>query len=436
MSVTLAAIEAREQVWDSIRGGAQSVLVDSPPGAGKSTLVREIGRRSSQKRQTPIVVQTNEQADDMVRGFDQDRANGGTPIRVGRLRSSTYVVPADIHGQPGVTVSNSIGDLHDCDVVVAPAAKWAYVSDSSWPFAIIDEAYQMRSDALLPIGAMAERLLLVGDPGQLAPFTTADDTQFRGRPLSPTETAAATILTTHPDTMRIALPVSWRLPTSAASVVSDAFYQQPFTAGTAADARRLDLGVSPIRRTRASAAVETATDVGWAYIELDELVMPKDDPEAVEALVEVVGELLARGATVNDERGSRPLTPRDVAVGVTHRSQRDHVVVALRGAGLPVEEITVDTANSLQGREFEVVVVWHPLSGRRDATQFHLDAGRLCVLLSRHRQACIVVSRAGIRDQLNAHPSTDPVWLGEVGPVVDGWGAHLTMLDHLDGVRV
>jgi hypothetical protein len=52
------------------------------------------------------------------------------------------------------------------------------------------------------------------------------------------------------------------------------------------------------------------------------------------------------------------------------------------------------------------------------------------VLLSRHRHASIVVSRGGIRDQLAGHAPTEPVWLGEKPPV-DGWHAHLTVLDHL-----
>jgi hypothetical protein len=30
-----------------------------------------------------------------------------------------------------------------------------------------------------------------------------------------------------------------------------------------------------------------------------------------------------------------------------------------------------------------------------DASAFHLDSGRLCVLASRHRQACVFVGRAG-----------------------------------------
>ena len=74
--------------------------------------------------------------------------------------------------------------------------------------------------------------------------------------------------------------------------------------------------------------------------------------------------------------------------------------------------IRIDTANRLQGAEFDVTIVLRPLSGRRDATAFHLEADRLCVLASRHRHACIVVARTRIADLLDAHPSDEPIHLG------------------------
>jgi hypothetical protein len=100
------------------------------------------------------------------------------------------------------------------------------------------------------------------------------------------------------------------------------------------------------------------------------------------------------------------------------------------------EEITVDTANRLQGREYDVTIVLHPLSGRRDATAFHLESGRLCVLTSRHRHACIVVARAGIPELLDAHPSAEPVQLGVPVKFPDGWEANQAVLAHLAKHRV
>ena len=96
-----------------------------------------------------------------------------------------YVPPADLGAQQGLTFSKSIADLDDSHVIVATAAKWATVGfDRTWPFAIVDEAYQMRSDSLLPIGVMMESLLFVGDPVNWPPSppqTTPDSAVGRSR---------------------------------------------------------------------------------------------------------------------------------------------------------------------------------------------------------------------------------------------------------------
>ncbi len=126
--------------------------------------------------------------------------------------------------------------------------------------------------------------------------------------------------------------------------------------------------------------------------------------------------------------GGAPVTADRIAVGAAHRDQVAAIRARLGEAGA---DITVDTANRLQGREYDVTIVLHPLSGRRDATAFHLESGRLCVLTSRHRHACLVVARAGIGDLLDAHPSTEAPQLDVPVRFPDGWEANQAILAHL-----
>jgi hypothetical protein len=100
--------------------------------------------------------------------------------------------------------------------------------------------------------------------------------------------------------------------------------------------------------------------------------------------------------------------------------------------------VVVETANKLQGLEFEVVVVWHPLAGLPEPDAFHLDPGRLCVLLTRHRHACLVVGRAGDQELLEDQPPPPtPAYLGcDPDPVLDGWEVHRQVFAALEPFRV
>jgi hypothetical protein len=57
----------------------------------------------------------------------------------------------------------------------------------------------------------------------------------------------------------------------------------------------------------------------------------------------------------------------------------------------------------------------------------------LCVLLTRHRQACIVVGRDSDRHLLDGIPPATPAFLGwDPDPVLDGWGVHEAVFELLD----
>jgi hypothetical protein len=406
----------------------RGVVVDSPPGAGKSTLVvRAAAHIAATGEPLMIVAQTNEQVDDLVTRICERHPR----LTVGRLSAGGYVPQRRLLELPGVTVGTRVQDLGDPDIVIATADKWAWISGRTWPWAIVDEAYQMRSDKLLRIAGLFDRALFVGDPGQLDPFSIVDGDRWSGLSWDPLQSAVSVLLRHNPDLPVHRLPVSWRLPASAAPMVSRAFY--PFTgfrAGTAPHERRLELATGGMGTVH-DRALEEAARSGWALLELPSRHTVRTDGEAVQAVASLAARLLQRGAVANSEQGERPVTAERIAVGAAHRDQ----VAAIRNAGLP-PEITVDTANRLQGREYDVTIVLHPLSGRRDATAFHLESGRLCVLASRHRHACVVVARAGIADLLDAHPSAEPVQLGVPVKFPDGWEANQAVLEHLAAHRV
>jgi hypothetical protein len=483
---------------DLLSGAHRGVIVDSPPGAGKSTLVVELAKRLADTGDPVMVVaQTNEQVDDLVdrlatahgaigdpeggsghggpgssvRGSSEHGSSehGSRGLTIGRLSASGYTPTERVvrHlGGPGsvdgsVIVAGKVGDLGKPAVTVATAAKWARIGDATWPeggwrWAILDEAYQMRSDGLLAIAPRfaGGTALFVGDPGQLDPFAAIDGDRWAGSAWDPTDSAVAVVRAHNPDLPVHRLPYSWRLPATAAPLICAAFYPfTPFESGGTATDRSMwlpDAAGSGAGAVSASPdpidqAIALAAETGWALYELPARHTVRTDAEALEACAHLAARLVRGGATVFDPAyaGGRPVTADRVAIGAAHRDQVAGIRAALDrlgeldGHGAPdVSAVTVDTANRLQGREYDVCIVLHPLSGRRDATAFHLETGRLCVLLSRHRHACIVVARAGIPELLDAHPHTEPVHLGVPIKFPDGWEAHQAVLAHLAGHRV
>jgi hypothetical protein len=416
-------------VLAELRGGRHpGVVVDSPPGAGKSTLVvRAAIEIAGSDQALMVVAQTNEQVNDLVVRL----AEQAPDLAVGRLSAQDYEPSTRITEIPNVTIGAKVTDLPGCRVIIGTAAKWATVTERVWPWAIVDEAYQMRSDMLLRIANRFERALFVGDPGQLDPFSTVESDRWIGLTWDPMQSAVAVLLRHNPDLPVFRLPVSWRLPTSAVPLVSEAFY--PFTgfdAGTGPEDRRLVLSSPTGAASPLDATVELAATTGWALHELPSRHALRTDAEAVQACADLAHRLLQRGAVAFSERGTGEarVTPDRIAIGAAHRDQAAAIRALL---GPAAAGITVDTANRLQGREYDVTIVLHPLSGRRDATAFHLEAGRLCVLTSRHRHACIVVARAGIPDLLDAHPSTEPVHLNAPVKFPDGWEANHAVMAHL-----
>lgn len=290
---------------DTLHGTARGTVVDSPPGAGKSTLVvRAALELAEAGRPLMVIAQTNAQVDDLVLRL----AEKNPELPVGRLHSSDPD-PYDkaLDDLVNVRKSTKAGDLAPLPVVISTAAKWAHVKDiDPWQHAIVDEAYQMRSDALLAVAGLFERALFVGDPGQLDPFAIVGAEQWAGLSYDPSASAVTTLLAHNPELPQHRLPVSWRLPASAAPLVSGAFYPYtPFRSGTDHGDRSLGFTVAS-DGSGPDRVIDEAAESGWGLLELPAAHTPRTDPEAVRALAQVVRRLLDRGGVTLSERGPDP----------------------------------------------------------------------------------------------------------------------------------
>jgi hypothetical protein len=444
-----AAVDAANAVQEEIRrdllervGREAAVVAAAPAGAGKSQFVVDtIGRLRNEGLRVAVVAPTNEQVHSLV-----ERITVLCPgLPVAFVHAKDRDLPISIAAMPGVTQPRARDARDQRDPLVAATVDKladAHLRDRLGGFdvLVIDEAYQADAARYYTAAAVASTHLLVGDSGQLDPFSTLNDPTFwRGGGEDPLQTAVGVLLRNHPTTVVHKLPISRRLDQRAVPVARSFYPGHHFDAAVLDGVRVLRLD-RPGPGNRGFASVDTALDEaashGWAHVTLPGAPVLVADPATAALILSLVTRLLARNARAlcENRSGFEPLGPTDIAVGVSHNDQKDLLRALLDDAGLG--RVVVDTANRLQGLTFEVVVAWHPLAGAGITDAFHLDPGRLCVLLTRHRQACIVVGRDSDRELLEGVPPATPGYLGwDPDPVLDGWDAHESVFQLLEPHR-
>lgn len=378
----------REAVLAHLAGSAAAAVVKAPPGSGKTLLLGElVARMIKAGQRVAVATQTNAQADDLCRRL---AAAGQRPFR--------FVASGG--GAPGlpeaVTVISERAELpRRKSVVVATAKKWGAIQiDQAFDVLLIDEAWQMPWATFLPLGRVAGRFALIGDPGQIPPTVTVDTSRWETSPFPPHRPTPEVVLSQAGGRVLCAeLPASRRLPHDTVDLIQP-FYDFGFGAWARPEDRSLSFG----KRVRGpmDAALERLTtgSVVVATLPTPEFV-PEVDDELVNATVALVRQLLARDPHVRiadqPDGPERQLLAQHIGVSSTHRSTNEALSRRLQASGL--ENVRVDTPERWQGLQCDVMFVVHPLSGVLSPTAFDLETGRLCVMASRHRVGVVLVSR-------------------------------------------
>lgn len=440
MSVLDTAVTTQEladaavrQVLETQWAGLPAVRLDSPPGAGKTGIVERLAVQSLAllHERCMIATQTNEQAFDLSRRL----AYGFPRHSFFLLRRKNLTLPLDLEQAGNLSVVERFDQVPagPC-VVIANASKWSWIQHHQQTFdlQIVDEAFQLPDFRFHQIAGLARRFVLVGDPGQISPVIGCEIERWRCDPAGPHIPCPVSLTNRRDGVLRLSLPVSRRLVQDTVDFVQPAFYPNLNFAALTPNGERTLAVARPISgRKRVDRALDAA-EVGasLSFLELPARITGELDEELAAALVEMAERIIERSARIRESGTSRPVTAAMIGVVCAHVSQVNAVRERLPDY---LSEVLVETADRFQGLEREITFIHHPLSGRADASEFHLDAGRLCVMLSRHRTACWILGRSGIRAQLLRYsPSGDRLLGIDEDPEYEGWRAHMQLMSSLE----
>jgi hypothetical protein len=375
-----------------------------------------------------ITTQTNEQAFDIVRRLGRSRPG----MLFHMMARQTLPIPGNVAGLANLAMIHDIGGIPQgpC-VVIGNGAKWSWLDTNASVFdlQIVDEAYQLPDYRYQLIAGLASRQVLIGDPGQIDPVIRSELERWRCDPAGPHVAAPRALVERHPRVTQLSLPVSRRLVQDTIDFVQPAFYpNMPFVAMN--ERRSLTFATPGV------APMDTPLDAvrdgqSLVMVELPAMLAGDVDPDLADELIWTIHRVLMRGAAILDDKGQPVrVTPDMIGVACAKVAQVNTIRERL---GSALNGVFVETAHRFQGLERPLMFVQHPLSGRADAGNFHLDAGLLCVLLSRHRVGCWIFGRQGIGRQLRKYaPRGDRILGINDDPEFRGWQASMNLMRHLE----
>jgi hypothetical protein len=319
-------------------------------------------------------------------------------------------------------------------VVVSTSAKcsWTDPKATAFDVLIVDEAFQLPDYRFHVIASLGKRIILIGDPGQIDPVVQSDTSRWKGCADGPHVPCPDALKARHPELSVVRLPVSRRLCADTVDFVQPAFYpQHPFVGLAARGSRKLLVDHTVLPNDHLGRMLALASE-GKSLLQME---LPKQhqqdvDLELVEQMIACLELLFEAKAELEKDGVRRPLIPSDIGIACAHVVQVSALQERLPGQ---LHDIYIETCDRFQGLERELMLVYHPLSGRMDVDTFHMDTGRMCVALSRHRTACFLFARQGIQELLQSSLASDERVIGvDTDPYCAGWRTQMTLLQRLD----
>jgi predicted RecB family nuclease len=255
--------------------------------------------------------------------------------------------------------------------------QWLFASQDlvgKYDYLFIDEAGQLSLADALACAPSAKNLVLLGDPLQLAHVSQGT------HPLGTGHSVLTHLLgadPTVPPDRGIFLDVSYRMPPSICTFISETVYESRLSSG----------GTSLHNRI----AVEGFPTHGLRYMPVEHTNNVRESIEEAEIIAREITVLL-QGEVILGNHPARKIRERDILVVTPYNAQRKLVLQAL--AERRIENVAIGTVDKFQGLEAPIVFYSMATSSGADIPrniEFLFELNRLNVAISRAQCLAVLV---------------------------------------------
>lgn len=352
--------------------GREVTVVCSPPGAGKSTLVSHVAAHLWDVTDMTIGVATVSHAacNELLGKIASHTGPGTVRKATGKNRKGSMPLPRYVE-------ELNPRERDERRIIGRVAKSWRYTS-TDLDLMVIDEAWQLTYAELVATAKQAAQVLLIGDPGQTSPIVLGSAGEWPGwdSPAGP----GPEVMARRDDAVTLTMPSTFRLGQPTVDVIAP-LYDFEFKSDRPDRSVLGDRGV-PLPEVSSRLVPATA-----------------DVLETAQVLAELADGY--EGRRLTGVPGQDRIGYADIAVVVARNATVAAVTAALAARGVPVNidgGVTVNTANSLQGGQWHVVIALDPAHGQQRVSGHTAELGRLCVMLSRHMTAAVWVHDGGWDD--------------------------------------
>lgn len=359
-------------------------IVDSPPGAGKTTLVVDTLAQLLGRSDFDIVVAcpTRRGAIDLAGRLAAELGDAESAPAVVLGLKGALVRPKGVFATKPPTKKREI---------TVRTIKSCAVNPPTCDVLVFDEAYQATFSDVAAAADGAEQVMMVGDPGQIGPVVTQRTSAWERRRNAPHHRAPE-VFARRSDAQVLQMDATYRLGADTVAAIAP-LYGFPFVS------KRPDRHLITRAGTRlpelAAARIAPSTSIS--------------DLAPMEAVARLAMSMVGSTVVTHDEDGNaveKVLRQGDVAVVVSHNVQASGVQAILRSE--VYDNITVGTADRMQGGQWHAVVALDPLVGHGTVSPHQLNKGRLCVMASRHMTHLTWVGDGQEFDKLQAAVEEHP----------------------------